>query len=308
MFRIERDLVLLGATRTIKAIQVDIKSLGDYESNNTTEAGVAGENQDAAASATTVTTAAVKLRSSAEIEAEAKARKIVGNAVTEAETKAHEILNAAEEEASKMMADAENEAEEVTRDAKEKAAEERGRAKQEGFAEGEKAGKHSYDERLEARLSELNEEYGSKRREDDEKLRRVIEELYEERTRAFDRLEEEIVKLSLEIVKKVVNPPPDEAGGEGGAFEMLIRNALRQINPDGKVLIRVSPAEYERFFSSGSAVFAMDAGVTLTASILRDASLKAGDCVIDTEEETVNAGLDSQLKYIQLAFDRADAV
>ena len=90
----------------------------------------------------------------------------------------------------------------------------------------------------------------------------------------------------------------------GGAFESLIRNALKQISPDGRVIIRVGTAEYERFFSSGSAVFVLDSGVEVKASVLRDVSLGCGDLIIDTENETINAGLSSQLKQIALAFEK----
>ena len=198
----------------------------------------------------------------------------------------------AEAEAEMILENARNEGAAVMLSAREEAEEERRRAWQEGYEEGAKEGKRVCDEKF----AEIT-------CEDENMLKRVLGELYTERKRLLDDLEEEVVDLTFDIVRRIISPA-DEA--IGGIFESLIRNALRQIAPEGKVIIRVSPAEYERFFSSGSAVFHLDKGVTVTASVLRDASLGEFDCVIDTEDETVNAGLDTQLKYIKIAFNRAN--
>ena len=203
-----------------------------------------------------------------------------------------EAVRKAQQKADKIIEDAQNEAATLMLSAREQAEEDRRRAWQEGYTEGSLEGKRVCEEK-----------YEQKRSQDDATLERVIEEIYDERKRTFDALEENVVGLALEIVKKVYAPAEELFGG---VFESLIRNALRQIAPEGKVIIRVSSAEYERFFSSGSAVFHLDKGVTVTASVLRDASLSEGDCIIDTEDETVNAGLDTQLKYINIAFKRSD--
>ena len=305
MFRIDRNLVKLGDVRAVQTVQVD-KDKNDgndgVELNESIEAGVAGGSPDAEASATTM------------------AHVILSTAEAESKAKAHELIKEAEAKATagaeKIIVDARQAAETVIRSAREQAEQERSRARKEGYDEGVQEGKRSYDERLEEKMHELKDEYEKKTREvedaydekireDDDKLKRVIEELYDERTRTYDELEEQVVGLALDIVRKVINPSAEELGG---VFEMLIKNALKQINPDGKVIIRVGPAEYERFFSSGSAFFELDKGVTVTASVLRDLSLEEGDCIIDMEGETINAGLDSQLKYIKFAFDRIDRV
>ena len=199
---------------------------------------------------------------------------------------------AAEAAAEKIMEDARKEIAALMLSAREEAKEERQRAWQEGFAEGSAEGKRACDEK-----------YTEKSCKDDEMLQRVINELYTEKKRIYDELEDEVIALTFEIAKKVIGTADEDVGG---VFQSLIKNALRQISPEGKVIIRVSPSEYERFFSSGSAVFELDKGVKVTAGILRDASLGGYDCVIDTEDETVNAGLDTQLKYIKIAFNRAN--
>jgi len=174
--------------------------------------------------------------------------------------------------------------------ARDQAEEERSCAWKEGYAEGSEEGRRSYDEQL-----------SDKMRENEESLKRVLFELYEERDRTYSGLEAEAVGLALEVVRKIFNPAEGELSG---VFMSLIKNAMKQIAPDGKIIIRVGPVEYENFFASGSTVIELEGGVTVTASVLRDISLTKGDCIIDTEVATINAGIESQLKHIQLAFSR----
>ena len=200
---------------------------------------------------------------------------------SEAESKAQEILDSANEKAAQILEAAQDELEE-----------ERKRAHDEGFAEGEAEGKKIYETKLEEEL-----------REHEESLKNVLDEIARERENTFTQLEEEMVNLSLEIVKKIINPAEEELNN---VYTSLIKNALRQMPTDGKFIIRVSPSEYEKYFSSGSAVIELDSGTTVTATMLRDVSLESGDCVIDTDDVTINAGLESQYKYVKLAFERAN--
>ena len=273
MFRIDRNLVNLSAARSV---QVDKKDM---------EAGAAGENPDAAASAVALIREELLAEVRAEVRAEShaetleKAKEIIEEAQSEAQAKARDIVEAAREEAAQIVLTAREESEAA-----------RYEAWRDGFTDGSEEGRHSFDAMLE-----------TKQREDEEKLNRVLDELYTERESTFSGLEANILELAMDIVRKVVNPDEENLG----AYESIIKNSLKQINPDGRIVIRVCPADYERFFSSGNAVFNLDGGMTVKASVLRDVSLGESDCIIDTEESTVNAGLESQLKYIKLAFERA---
>jgi len=267
LFRIERNLVNLASMRSVL---VDSERI---------EAGATRDYLDAAAFEAALM--------------QEQAREQVSKILEDAEAEAKEKME-------KMIGDARNEVAALLLAAREEAEENRRRAWQEGFAEGSEEGKRSYDSQLEAKIREADALLEEKIRDDDEKLKRVIEELYEERTRTYSGLEEEVIDLAQDIVRKVVDPSEES----GDVFNALIKNALKQMNPDGRIEIRVSNAEYERFFSAGSVVFELESGTKVTASMLRDASLNEGDCIIDASEETVNAGLESQLKYVKLAFEK----
>ena len=231
---------------------------------------------------------------------EADAEDDFPDAAASAEALANEYLSAAEAEANaktkELIDSARTKAEQILQDAREDADDQRDRARaegqKEGYAKGEEEGRRSFDEQLSQKI-----------REDDEMLRSILDEINAERERTYKELEDEVANLALEIVRKIIHPPEEEIGD---IFTPLIKNALRQMSTDGKIVIRVGPKEYERFFESGAANIELDSGVMVTATVLRDVSLQDGDCIIDTEDVTVNAGIESQLQFVKLAFERAN--
>ena len=247
MFRIERHLVKLGATRSVR---VD----GD--------------------SGTVVETV----------------EEDISSLMQQADISAQELLSEARAAAEKILADAHEEAASIIISGKEQAEEDCRKAWEDGYADGAAEGKHSFDDEL-ARQIQDNEE----------SLKRVIAEIHAERELTYSTLENDVVSLALAIVKKVINPADENIAG---AFESLIKNALKQIAPDAKIMLRVSPADYDRYFSSGNTVLELEGGVKVTASVLKDTSLSDFDCIIDQDNATVNVGLDTQLQQIELAFSK----
>ena len=227
-----------------------------------------------------------------EVDAEAE----VPDAATSAEALVNEYLSAAEieiqEQKEKILEKAREEASQIIWDARDEVEEDRKSAWQEGFQEGSAQGKLDYDNKISEKI-----------REDDEALKRVLDEIYDERERTYKELEVETTNLALEIVRKIINPAEEELNN---VFTSLIKNALRQMSTDSKIVLRVGATEYERFFSSGAAEIELDSGATVKAAVLRDVSLNDGDLIIDTDDVTINAGLESQLQYVELAFERAN--
>ena len=233
------------------------------------EVGAEGEDPDAATSAEAMPSA------------EDVVKEYLAATKTETESKIEAILDDARQQAAQIILDAREEAEEELQ-----------RGWRKGFEEGSEEAKQKFEEMVEAKI-----------REDDETLKRVIDEIYEERERTYSELEFETTNLAIEIVRKIINPAEEELDN---VFTSLIKNALRQMSTDSKIVLRVGPKEYERFFSSGAATIELDSGVTVKAAVLRDVSLNDGDLIIDTEDVTVNAGIESQLQYVELAFERAN--
>jgi len=207
--------------------------------------------------------------------------KYLSEAEQELQERAEAVINDAKAEAAQILIETRDEIEE-----------EKNRGFQEGYAEGAAEGKQSYDEQTKAKIEA-----------DDEVLKNVLDELYREQERLIENAEAGTVELAIEIVKKIIAPAEEELGT---VFNSLVKNALRQMSTDGKIVIRVGPVEFERFFSSGAAAIELDSGVTVNATVMKDLSLEENDLIIDSDEGTVNAGIDSQLEYVKIAFERAN--
>ena len=218
------------------------------------------------------------------------------DATASAEALANEYLSAAEAEinakSEEILANARDRAAEIIVVAREEAEELQKKSWQEGFELGTAEGRRTFEEKTAEKI-----------RQDDEALKRVLEEIYNERESTYKELEAETINLALEIVRKIINPAEDELGN---VYTSLIKNALRQTSTESKIVLRVGATEYERFFSSGAAEIELDSGVTVKTAVLKDASLSDGDLIIDTDDITINAGIDSQLYYVELAFERAN--
>ena len=229
------------------------------------------------------------------------------SAQAKAQAEARQIIEDAEEEAQaaaeKIVGDARDEAAAILLEAREQAKEEQRAAVEEGFAAGNADGHaKGYEDGVAKGYEEGRKDFDAKIEEDDTQLLGIISDIYRQIELSEAELENGVTQLSLDIVRKVIDP--SDAGS--GVFESLIRNALRQIRTDRKIVIHVGQAEFKRFFPSGSASFQLDGGVTVKAAVVEDQTLGEGDVVIDAEEETINAGLETQLQAIELAFSRAD--
>ncbi|MCL2248394.1 MAG: FliH/SctL family protein [Oscillospiraceae bacterium] len=220
-----------------------------------------------------------------------------------AQEKLNEYMMIAElemqEKAQALIDDARVQAAQIELAAREDAEEARKEGWQEGYTEGAAEGKLSFDDKL----KECEETLEEKLKTDDRQLKSVLEELYAEQERISAETEAEIVRLSLEVVKKIIGPAEEELGT---VFTSLVKNTLRQMSTEGKIIIRIGPKEYERFFSSGVANIELDNGIVVTATVMKDLNMDENELIIDSDEGTVNASIDLQLEYVKIAFERAN--
>ena len=207
---------------------------------------------------------------------------------------AQAVLESAEMEAEQIISAADLEAEEILKTANEQAEEVFKEARQKGRDEGYEVG-----------LEEGRLVYEEKAKKDDENLALVLAELYNGLENAKIGLEDEVLKLSTEILRKIVKFSDD---AEYEPFMPMLKNAMKQVRLGGKIYLRVSSEQYERFFSSGSAQIELDGGITVEAAVIKDVSMSPGDVIIDTDGETVNAGFDTQLKQLEIVFKQHNHV
>lgn len=214
--------------------------------------------------------AAAEVKKKAEVIRDSEAE--IGRRLEEANEEAEKILAMANEKAKEIAANAGAEADEILKNAYEQ-----------GYSEGAEKAKEEI-------MSRFEEEYAI--------LKSLISQVEKSRETMIEELEDEIITLILDTSKKVINVALEK---DDNVFEGLIKNALCMIKREGKIVVRVSQDDYSRFFKTGRAEFILN-NELIKASVVEEPMFEKGDCVVESEGETVNAGVRSQLKYVELAF------
>jgi flagellar assembly protein FliH len=210
------------------------------------------------------------------------------------------ILKEARREAEARLAEAEENAAKLLAGIREAAALEAA-AK---VAEAERQAQNVLQEAQHAGREEGREEglelYRRQTEEASLELKRLLQEIAGAREAFFDSFEGEVVELALNIAEKITLSAisQDEA-----AFKAMVANALKNLRREGKITLRVSEQQYNDFFHAESASFVLG-DETIRVSVIDDPHLKNGGLIVESAEESVNAGVSSQLKYIALAFGR----
>ncbi|SMC35619.1 FliH/SctL family protein [Papillibacter cinnamivorans] len=204
-------------------------------------------------------------------------------ALKKAQTELQQMEFEAMEKASGIVSRAEKQADGILEKARDDARGVLDNARETGYAEGLRKA----DEKIEVSC-----------RKKTDSLQFLITKIEQARASELDGLEGEILSLVMETAKKVINIQLEK---DDKLFEGLIKNALAQMKREGKIVIRVSQEDYKRYFPAGSAEFAVGSDRIVTA-VAEEPLFRPGDCVIESEGGSVDAGISSQLKYIELAF------
>ena len=301
MFRIDKHLVKVVQPADIPVIPIKLPP-GDEP--KTVAAAVAAANAQAMEKARV---AAVAAATEENADAEAKTR--VGMILQDAQNASDDILNEARIAAGALISDAKRTAEgritAILREA-ESLAQEKLReadkqikaihdsARQAGYKEGYDEGlQHGYDKGKNEALQISMEQ----NRAAQQQISDLLTEITAAREAYFNSIEAEIIDLALAVAAKITHTALQK---DDTALNAIIINALRQMRRQGKITIRISEEQYNTFFNAESATFVLG-DESISAAILGDPALDDGDILLEAEGETVNAGVDSQLKYLALA-------
>ena len=201
----------------------------------------------------------------------------------ETEEALKEKIRQAEKQAEAVLLDAEEKARRIMQTAEAEAAKLMIQAREKGYEDGAQKAQRETQERL---------------GDQTDTLQSLIAQVAAARETMIDDLEDDFITLVFETAKKVINI---ELEKNDKVFVELVQNALGQMKKDGKIVVKVGQDDYDAFFSSGSAEFVLN-DERIQATVIEQPFFEKGDCVIETEAETINAGINSQLKYIEFAF------
>lgn len=147
-------------------------------------------------------------------------------------------------------------------------------------------------------MAEARREYAEMAAKNKESLCIVISEIQQKSQEMYDNLEGDIVDLCFAVVKKLADM---DRAGDGSFYKSMIRKALGQMEITNKLSVHVCAEDCERFFPDGEVSFPTGDGI-VTATVQDAPELGSGDIIIENGNETVTAGLETQMKSIELVF------
>jgi flagellar assembly protein FliH len=152
--------------------------------------------------------------------------------------------------------------------------------RQRGFEEGKAAARTEFDRAA----AKLKEEIG-----------RTLHEFAAERESYFHRVEEEVVRLALAIVRKILHR---ESQIDPLLLTGILRVALEKIDTTSSIELRANPADikvWRDYFAQARDNFP-------PPELISDPSLESSRCILETELGSTEIGLETQLKEIEQGF------
>ncbi len=140
----------------------------------------------------------------------------------------------------------------------------------------------------------LRDEYGAKVRGESNRITGALEAFEQERKGYFARVETEVVRLALSIAAKILHR---EAQVDPMLVAALVQIAVNQLKENTAVQVRVHPGSAPRWRAHFK-----QAPQWASITVIEDAELEPGDCLLETELGSANFSLAAQLKEVEQGF------
>jgi flagellar biosynthesis/type III secretory pathway protein FliH len=150
-----------------------------------------------------------------------------------------------------------------------------------GFAEGQRAGSELGEKTAEG----LIKQYAAS-----------LEALNRLRTELFATSEREVIRLSLEIARKIIKR---EVAIDEELIHALVKVALDRVADQALITVRVNPKDHHAMERHRTA----EAGsLSESVKLVEDPLIARGGCIIETESGTIDARIEEQLREIEKGF------
>lgn len=123
----------------------------------------------------------------------------------------------------------------------------------------------------------------------------------EERTDFFDRIEPELVRLSVSIAEKIIG---QELAVRPDVVVDIVRAAMRRLRDREQLRVSVNPTDVEQVRAARDDLISAVDGVR-KLEITEDRRVSSGGCVIESQNGTLDARIDTQLDEITAALEGA---
>jgi flagellar assembly protein FliH len=156
-------------------------------------------------------------------------------------------------------------------------------AYEKGFAEGQKAGGEVGEKMAEALLNQYSAS---------------VEALNRLRGEIFATSEREVIRLALEIARKIIKR---EVAIDEELILALVKVALDRVADRALISVRVNPKDHAAMARHHAALSDADA-LSESVKLIEDPLIGRGGCVIETESGTIDARIEEQLREIERGF------
>jgi len=130
-----------------------------------------------------------------------------------------------------------------------------------------------------------------------EEILSIKAQIKEERARLYSAFEQDLVKLSLEISKRVIY---EQLSEDDEAFIRLVQSTVQKVRGVDFVKIWVSPDDHIRLSDLRESLLSGLKGIK-DVEILRGESIKNWGCIVDTESGVLDGGVDTRVAQIKEA-------
>ncbi len=148
-----------------------------------------------------------------------------------------------------------------------------------GYAAGDRAGMQMAEKKVDAVLRRFGRSM--------EKLARLREEI-------IDRSERDLVALAVEIARKLVHR---EINLDKKIINTFVRIGLEKLNVDSKVTIHLNPSDFKQMEGNLPEGFSEKQDIEIVLKPRQ--GLQRGDCLMETENGTLDGRIDEQFKEIE---------
>ncbi len=199
----------------------------------------------------------------------------------------HDLEQQREIEPSKTLK-AEGELNELSSDAlqktKDQAAKIQEEARKQGYEEGHEEGYQAGEKAVRERFTSSMDA-----------LQSLVDELSEIRKKTYPLLEREMVEMVAALVRKVVHT---ELKGKEGGIREIVRLAIESVMDRESLVIKIHPDDHKELENYGQELIQLFHEIK-NVEFESHASIPRGNCVVESNFGTVEAGLDHLDKHIE---------
>ncbi len=163
--------------------------------------------------------------------------------------------------------------------------------------------KAAYKEGYESGIIEAREKFNQVYEQQKSNLEEVLKQLEIDKIQIISHFEKETLNLSLVIAEKILNMKLES---DDKVFVGIVKNTLDLIEQDEPLTLRLSAHEYEKHYRNKSEALLEELQSEVQLTVVKDASLKPGSLIVESDSGFVDAGTQTQLDRVADSLKQSD--